>query len=309
MRRFRVTLSLLFVVLLLPAFAWSQDLAVSADWLKKNLKDPQLVTVDIRKVEDFKAGHIPGSVNVIYNSWAVKQGDLQNQVPPQDELFDLVGKAGIKADSRVVVVGKADTMVERVNVTRVAWTLKYAGVSNVHILDGGIDKWPKKALTKAVKAVTAVPYQGKVNAAMLIDKETIKNYLKAAPKPFGFKLVDTREREFWLGEKKLDFVAKAGRIPGALDLPTSKLYNADGTFKDKQDLAMIIVEALGDSTLPAFILYCDTGRFAAAWTLVLADIGYVNPYTKKVPMLYDGSMEEWAKDPDAPVETGAPAAK
>ncbi len=308
MRRFRVVLSLLVVVLLVPVFAWSQDLVVSTAWLQKNLKDPQLVVLDVRKVEDYKAGHIPGAVNVPYTSWVVKQGDLQNQLPPQDELFDVIGKAGIKADSYAVVVGKTDNIAERTSITRVAWTLKYAGLTKVSILDGGQNKWAKekKVMTKKVATPAAAPYQGKVNAKMVIDKETIKKFLAAPPKPFGFRLVDTREPEFWLGEKKLDFVAKAGRIPGAKNLPTSKLYNQDGTFKNKQDLAMAIVDAIGDSTMPTTILYCDTGKTCTGWALVLADVGYVNPYTGMGPMVYEGSMEEWAADPNDPMETGAP---
>jgi thiosulfate/3-mercaptopyruvate sulfurtransferase len=40
-----------------------------------------------------------------------------------------------------VVTGKTDTPTDQVNQTRVAWTLKYAGLENVAILDGGYNKW------------------------------------------------------------------------------------------------------------------------------------------------------------------------
>ncbi len=307
MRRFRFTVALFVFVLIFPVFAWSQDLVVSTDWLQKNLKDPSLVIVDIRKVEEFKAGHIPGAVNLIYNSWAVNKDGYQNEVPAQDELFETMGKAGIKPDSRVVVVGKADSPVELANITRVAWTVKYAGVANVHILNGAQNLWVKqnKPVTKAAKAPAAVKYEGKVNPAMLAAKDYILKNLKN-PKVI---IVDTREVPFYTGEKKLPFVAKAGHIAGAKNLPNSKMYNADGTFKPKHELALVAAEMIGDQTDLGYVIYCDSGRFATGWLMMLADIGYVNSWTKKWPALYDGSMEEWTKDPDAPVETGAPAAK
>lgn len=314
MRRFKIVLSLILVAMLIPVFAWSQDLIITTEQLQKSLKDNEpMVVVDVRNAKAFKAGHIPGAVNVAYESWVVEKDGLQNEVPAQDELFEIIGKAGIKPDSRVIVVGSAKSADELANAARVAWTLKYAGVPAVSILSGGFEKWAKdakknkKLVTKAVKEPEAVKYEGKINAAMVIDKATIEKFVQAQPKPFGVNFVDVRETAFWLGEKKADSVAKAGRIPGAKNLPTSKLYNADGTFKDKQDLAMIAVDALSDSTLRGNIVYCDNGKEAAAWALVLADLGYVNSFTRRGPLVYNGSFEEWAKDSNAPVETGAPA--
>jgi thiosulfate/3-mercaptopyruvate sulfurtransferase len=314
MRRFKIVLSLIIVVMLIPVFAWSQDLAVTTKQLQQSLKDKEpMVVVDIRKADAFKAGHIPGAVNVAYGSWVANNGDLQNELPAKDELFEVIGKAGIKPDSRVVVVGSANSADELANAARVAWTLKYSGVPAVSILSGGFEKWAKdakkskKLVTKAVKAPEAVKYEGKVNAAMVLDKATVQKFVQAQPKPFGINIIDVREPAFWLGEKKADSVAKAGRIPGAKNLPTSKLYNADGTFKDKQDLAMIAVDVLTDNTLRGNVLYCDDGKEAAAWALMLADLGYVNSYTRRGPAIFNGSFEEWAKDPNAPVETGVPA--
>jgi len=72
----------------------------------KNLTNPQVVVVDVRKVEEYKAGHIPGAVNVAYGSWAIKKGDLLNELPPIDDLAEVIGNAGIDKDSIVVIVGK-----------------------------------------------------------------------------------------------------------------------------------------------------------------------------------------------------------
>jgi thiosulfate/3-mercaptopyruvate sulfurtransferase len=44
------------------------------------------------------------------------------------------------------------------------------------------------------------------------------------------------------------------------------------------------------------IIYCDTGRLCSGWWFVLREmLGY------KDVKAYDGSMQEWAKDPNTPV--------
>ena len=142
-RSFKLVCIVLMFVLAMPLFAAARDIApvVSVDWLEKNINDPKLVIVDIRKVEEYKEGSIPNSVNVFYGTWAVKKNGLDNELPDDADLFNALASAGITAGSRVVVVGFAESATDLVNLTRVAWTLIYAGVENVAILDGGYNKW------------------------------------------------------------------------------------------------------------------------------------------------------------------------
>ena len=68
MRKFKLLGIMLAVLLLLPMAALARDVApiVSVDWLEKNLTNPKVVILDVRKVEDYRAGHIPGAVNAFY---------------------------------------------------------------------------------------------------------------------------------------------------------------------------------------------------------------------------------------------------
>ena len=266
---------------------------VSTDWLEKNLTNPRVITVDIRKVEDYKAGHIPNAINIIYGSWAIMKGGLRNELPPADDLLDVISSAGIGADSIVVVVGNADNVPNRTDISRVAWTLKYAGIENTAILDGGYNKWlaDKKAVsTEAVKPKSK-SYQGKVNEGLFVKKDYVMNSIGKVI------LVDVREPDFFQGNKKLDFVAKPGRIKGAVNLPTSQAFTKDGTFKSKEELAGLAANAVGKDTSKEIIVYCDTGKVCTTWAFIMTELlGYKNVKD------YDGSTEEWMKDPKAPVE-------
>lgn len=295
MKKLRMLGVMLAFLLLLPMAALARDVApiVSTDWIEKNMTNPKVVILDVRKVEEYKAGFIPGAVNVFYGSWAIKKGDLLNELPPNDDLFDLIGSAGIDANSIVVIVGKTEAMPDRFDMTRVAWTLKYAGVNNVAILDGGQNQWvkDKKPLsTDAVKA-KAKAYRGKINAGLFVNKDYVANRLGKAI------ILDTRGPAFFEGKEKLPFVPKVGRIKGAVNLPVGQLFTPEGLYKDQAALLALATAAVGADKTREIIAYCDTGKTCTAGAFLLSDLfGY------KDVKIYDGSSMEWLKDPNAPAE-------
>jgi thiosulfate/3-mercaptopyruvate sulfurtransferase len=266
---------------------------VTTDWLQQNLNAPNQVIVDIRKVEEYKAGHIPNSVSAVYETWAIKRGSLVNELPAEDDLRDALGAAGIRPDSKVVVIGKLDAPPDRANIARVAWTMKYAGVANVLLVNGSFNKWvaDKKPVSTDPARPRAAGYDGKFNPNVLTTKDYImKNMGKVL-------LVDVREKDFYTGQKKLDFVARAGHLKGAVNLPTSAVFNSDGSYKDKAVLAAIAAPVIGADLNREIIVYCDSGRVASTWWFLLSEVlGY------KSVKLYDGSIQDWAADPNAPIE-------
>ncbi len=293
MNRSMPILLTMVVLLVLPVASFGKGSpVVSTDWLEKNLNQPKLVMVDIRKVEEYREGHVPNSINVFYGVWAIKKKGLDNELPGQDDLFDILSSSGIEPDSHVVVIGKTDTEVDLMSMTRVAWTLAYAGVQNVSILDGGFNKWKKdkKPISMDVVKPKAVEYTGKVNKTIFATEDLV---LAGGEKS---TLVDARMPDFYFGISKLNFVEKAGHIKGAVDLPSPWIFTKEGTFKSKADLEAMASGVVGTDKSKEIITYCDSGRFCTGWWFVLKDIlGY------KDVKSYDGSMQELTKDPNAPV--------
>jgi thiosulfate/3-mercaptopyruvate sulfurtransferase len=295
MKKLRLLGVMLVVLLLLPMAALARDVApiVSAGWLEQNLANPKVVIVDVRKVEEYKTGHIPGAVNVFYGSWAIKKGDLLNELPANDDLIDLIGSAGIDANAIVVIVGKTEAMPDRFDMTRVAWTLKYMGLDNVAILDGGQNQWVKEnkpMSTDAVKAKSKA-YKGKIKGGLFVTKDYVMSRLGKAI------ILDTRGPAFYQGKEKLPFVPKVGRIKGAVNLSVGQLYTPEGLYKKPEALLALATAAVGADKTKEIIAYCDTGKTCTAWTFILSDLfGY------KDVKIYDGSSMEWLKDPNAPFE-------
>lgn len=282
------------ILLLLPAALLARDIdpIVSTDWLEKNLNSPKLVILDIRKVEEYKEGHVPGARNSFFGSWVAKQGDITNQLPEQEDLGDLFNNAGITTDARVVVVGKSDNAVEQGNMTRVAFTLKYAGVDNVAVLDGGYNKWVKDQ-----KPVSTEPAGGKMeeckikwNKGILADKKYVSSNMKKRT------LADIRPSDQFFGAGKSPVVDKAGRIPGAVNLPPEWLFTKEGTWKSKEELEKIAAGVVGKDRSKKITTYCNTGIFGSiGWFLLSEVLGY------KDVNVYDGSMQEWVKDQKSPL--------
>jgi Rhodanese-related sulfurtransferase len=296
MRNVRWLKAVMFIiVLLLPLTAMARgiDPIISTDWLQKNLKNVKIVIVDVRKVEDYKAGHIPGAVNVFYGSWAIKKGDLLNELPPIDDLADVIGSAGISKDSLVVIVGKTEKVPDQFDMTRVVWTLKYVGVPNVAILNGGQNQWAKenKPLSQDMVKAKAKPFKATITKNLFVDKAFILDKIGKTT------IVDTRGPAFYEGKEKLAFVPKLGRVKGAVNLPVGLLYTQEGLYKDKAELAALAEKVVGKDLNKELILYCDTGKTATSWAFIMTDmLGY------KDVKVYDGSFMEWALDPNAPME-------
>ena len=120
------SLLLLFLTLLLlsQVLAYDIDPIVSTEWLAANLNNPKVVGIDIRNIEDYREGHIPGAVSAYYGMWTTMKEGRHTELPPEDDLFDAVGDSGIEADSIVVIICKIYHCFYQVMAPRILCTLQ-----------------------------------------------------------------------------------------------------------------------------------------------------------------------------------------
>jgi thiosulfate/3-mercaptopyruvate sulfurtransferase len=284
---------LAFASILIPASVTARDIAaiVSVDWLERNLSNPQLIVMDVRKVEEYREGHIPGAVNAYYGTWVTGKG-YHTEVPREDDLFEAMGGIGIRDDSIIVIVGRMDVCQTQVECARVLCTLEYGGFDNVAMLDGGHEQWvrEKKPVSKDIVKPIKTVYRGVIRKEMLADKAYVMSRLGKAV------FVDVREQELYSGKTKQVYEARAGHIPGAVNLPVSEAFTLSGTFKSRDQLEKIAVKAIGSDKTKEIVTYCDAGKCCPTWTFILRDVlGY------KSVRAYVGSFEEWSNEPNLPV--------
>jgi thiosulfate/3-mercaptopyruvate sulfurtransferase len=296
---------------------------VSTDWLEKNLGEKDLIILDIRSPDDYAAGHIPGSINEPFvtgfspstgptSRWVVGSADgLWLELPPATDLFKTIGDLGISNVSRVVIVTAPNPgeppSYGLANGTRVAFTLIYAGVKNVAMLDGGYPKWSaegKKTDAMGGPVVRVMPYKGEISRSALASREYVKSQIKKAG------ILDARDADVYFGVTIEPFANKPGHIPSARSLPAPWIWDlkapkTDGktssyyTYKSRQTLSSmasgVLCQSFGAKSRKneEVIVYCGVGGYASSWWFVLTQVlGYQNV------KLYDGAAQEWARHYD-----------
>jgi thiosulfate/3-mercaptopyruvate sulfurtransferase len=265
---------------------------VSVAWLQKNLGNPDITVVDIRRVEDYRVGHIPGAVSLTFTAWRTMTKDLECQLPHKDDLNDTVCSIGLCKKSAVILVGKTDTHENCATVTRVAWTLKYAGILHPAILDGGYDEWVRRTGVLSTETVKPTKTDRKCewNDSVVATKDNVKEGLGKV------LLLDARPVEQFKAGATPGALKKTGHIPGAVNLPYTFVFKADGTFEDRAALEAHASRAVGEDKNTTIIALCCVGKRSSTWWFVLSEIlGY------RDVRLFDGSMEEWCRDKDAPL--------
>jgi thiosulfate/3-mercaptopyruvate sulfurtransferase len=106
-------------------------------------------------------------------------------------------------------------------------------------------------------------------------------------------LIDARAEVRYRGATEpIDPVA--GRIPGAVNVPTPENLAADGRFRSARELREVY-EAVGARDGASVATYCGSGVTAAHDVLALEVAGVT-------AALYPGSWSEWIADPSRPVE-------
>ena len=298
----RLIAGLLFSAALAASVAGAHaEPLVTAQWLDAHRSDPAVLVLDIRSTIDgggaqaYSAAHIPGSVHSDYDKagWRVTRNDVPFMVPTVPELEKLIGDLGIDEDSHVVVVPAGVNALDFGSAARTYWTLRYVGVKDVSILDGGIAAWRQASLPveSGVKAPSPKIFTATVDKSILAlgsEVETIEG-------KGGATLVDARPASFFLGKEKAPASQAYGHIPGALNIDSAEFY--DPSTNRLRPTAQLAVIANVVPAGPA-VSYCNTGHWAATDWFVLHEL-----LGRKETRLYAGSMVEWTSNANRPIES------
>lgn len=269
---------------------------VDANWVEENLDNPSLVVVDIRSLtkdgSPYEAGHIPGAVYAPYGKfgWRAKVDNVVGMLPPVDVISKRIGSLGIDNDKQVVVVPAGQNSSDFGSATRVYWTFKVLGHDAVTILDGGQRAWNAagKSVSQDAVSPTTVAFNANFRPELVASAEDV-----AKARENGVELIDARPESQFTGKAKSGVVARPGAIPGAKNISQSEFYNdQDGAFVASDVIETLVADA-GVSTDAKEITYCNTGHWASvAW------FGLSEVMGNKNTAMYDGSMTEWAADPN-----------
>lgn len=248
--------------------------------------------------ELYAAAHLPGAPHLaLDDALAGPPGrGGRHPLPDPEVLQEALRDCGIRAGQSVVVYDQQTSL----SAARAWWVLRWAGLTDVRVLDGGLAAWVREGLPVASASgdATAAPdadarRRGDVEVRPgSLPVVTVDGVPAAA---VDGDLLDVRAPERFRGEvEPIDPVA--GHIPGAVNLPMGRLQQADGTFRSPEEILAIAAQVGVDGSRPV-TTSCGSGVTAAQMVLALGEAGI-----DAVP--YIGSWSEWIADPERPIARG-----
>jgi thiosulfate/3-mercaptopyruvate sulfurtransferase len=281
----------LILISVMSLSLYAADAFISADTLNKELKNPNLVLIDVGRRADYSAGHIP-------NAHHSKMSDYRHGVDgyqlmnSSKEIVKVMQKFGITNSSHVVIYGHGNPK-EVLKSSYVALALITQGLNNVSILDGGYLEWvyeTDRPVTTALPKTNKGNFKPQVNKNIVVDRHFVKNNLHKIP------MLEARPATFYYGTFHSKGVKRLGHIPGAMSSYWKDKFLEDETLQSEDVLKEIFVDGYNINPKEDVLLYCTGGLEASMnWYILYQHMNF------KKAKIYDGSMREWGNRTDTPM--------
>ncbi len=278
-----------FVLMAITTTTKAQNVIVSPQWLNDNMKDPNLVILQSSFLKmDYDNEHIRGA-HYLWPDWLTNNSPEGTYNPPDPKVATRVLQdLGINKDSKIVLCHAFGD----VSITaRMFITLENLGLKDrVYYLNGGLVAWKKAGfpVTKEIPQYKKGNFVATMSTPLLVDKNYVMNSLKTK----SAEVVDARMKRFYDGDPTGN--PRDGHIAGALNLPYTDMIDSTNSIKSNEVLLKNFQAVLPDKNKEV-VTYCFIGQTASVIYLTGRSLGY----NVKV---YDGSMQEWSRVPELPME-------
>jgi len=236
--------------------------------------DRQVTLIDVRPAEAYRQGAIGNARHVNPGQWKAAFGDGTDAAAWSERIGTVL--AGPR--STVVVYNGQFSP----SAARVWWILKYWGVEDVRILNGGMTAW------RAEVGRTTPPAEA--------DNQQPPVDFQATPHPerlarFGDvqQIASDPDRAVCLVDVRTDQENAAGAIPTARHLNWEELVDPQsGKLRDPDELQSLLARIGFDPENPA-VTYCQSGGRASVMAFAIELVG------GKPAANYYGSWGDWSE--------------
>ena len=273
------------------------NVLVSTQWINDHLNDKKirLVEVDYIPATSYVLGHIPGAVLFDWKRDIIDS--RKRDVISKEDLEKSLQRIGVNNDTTIIVYGDFKNWFA----TFAFWIFKYYGVKDVRLMNGSRKKWLEEDRPISVD----IPSYLSGNFKASDPDKSIRAFMNYVKEEIGSQdkiLVDVRTNDEYNGktlaptEYSPEYGQIGGHIPGAVNVPWSKMVNEDGTLKSADELKNLY-ESVNVTSNKEIITYCGIGERASyTWFVLKYLLGYPNVKT------YDGSWLEWGNTMGNPIE-------
>lgn len=279
---------------------------VSGQWLLEHLNDDDVQVFDCtvhlqprgdRPAEivsghtDYLSTHIPGAGFLdLTERLSDTEQPLPFTLPHPEALAAELAAAGVDEQRHIVLYSSSHAMWA----TRLWWMLKSLGVPRVAVLDGGLAAWDAagRPLASGAEALEPGRLQPDWNPAMWASKEQVLAQLRSG----STCTINALPAAVYRGESPVRY-GRPGHISGSVNVPYENLFARNQQHFAAAEQARSHLHEQGALSAPV-VCYCGGGIAATVAAFVLNRLGH------EPVAVYDGSLNEWTRDPEMPMTLG-----
>jgi thiosulfate/3-mercaptopyruvate sulfurtransferase len=269
----------------------SIDHLVSTAWLEKHLNDDSVLIVDLRKEEDYAAGHIPGSVRLTPNAaFQMEVKGVPGMIPPADAVATVLAGIGATPETTIVFYDGIASLWA----SRAIWVLSVYGHEDSRALDGAWGLWESEG--REVSTESAAPstaeyvFEAQPNNMLIASWDEIT----ASIDDPEVLVCDTRSPEEYAGrDVRAD---RGGHIPESINVNWNRAIDEQGRFLPAAKLRELYE---GEGVVGGKTVYtlCQTAvRATHTWFVLMDLLGYEDV------RVYDGSWVEYGNREDSAID-------
>jgi 3-mercaptopyruvate sulfurtransferase SseA len=203
---------------------------VSAHWLASHLNNAEVLILDTSSAQAYAAKHIPGARAVDFLVYGYPERSLEDMERRYQSW-------GISPGKKIVMYDQGGTYLA----TRLMFSLYYHGfpAEDLLVLDGGLSKWEELGLP-TTKDVPPAPVKGSFRITALREdaRVTLPEVLTASGDLANNVLLEALGPDWHYGQ--VAPFGKGGHIPHSTLLPAADFFNADKTFKSREEITRML---------------------------------------------------------------------
>lgn len=247
------------------------------------LDDPNAnrLYIDVRlgePADEFRSycdAHIHGAVHAQIRDVFAGQPTAESGNLPLPAIADLQRQLrawDVDPDTEIVLYGPSPALA-----ARGWWVLRWAGLRNVKVLDGGIKAWASQGGPLAQGEQLTLPCLSSERLVLSPGHMPSIPVAEVERLPADVLLVDARDENSFL----------AGSIPRAVNLPAAEQWTPGSTLRTVNEIRALYGKARALDGADV-VVYCGGGVLSALSVLTLSAFGVT-------PRLFVGSWSEWNK--------------
>lgn len=238
----------------------------------------------------FEEEHLPGAQHFYINEVVHKTDTkVRNLVHPL-VFQDYARQLGIKNDSLVLLYDHGEVDKAILSATYTHWLFQVYGIEQVGIMNGGLNIWKQHGFpVESGPSKSPKNANGETNPEDLFfatwNPREVVSLPDIAELRDSHRFLDARIKAHYEGTDKPGTAKIAGRLQGAINIPTSEFIDDSGCIIEGDEINNLIDKHLGGHR--SVIAYCNTAFQSSGLHFVLKNAGLKSRN-------YDGSWVEFS---------------